>query len=167
MKKTILAIVAAMTMSTSVMAQENNQRRNFDPAAMAKQRTEMMAKEYGLDEKQSKELLTLNTEFAGKMPMMGRGNRGGGRPGDRMRGNGPRPEHRDSMSRGGGNRQGGNRQGFGGNRMSREEMEKAMKEYDEGLKKIMTDDQYKKYKADEEKRRSEMRNRQGGERRQR
>ncbi len=155
MKKTILAIAAAIMMSANVMAQENNGNNGFRPRMnkdeMAKQRTERMVKEYGLDEKQSKELQTLNAQYAEKMaPMMGRGMRGG-RPGGRgdMR-DGKRPERRDSAMRG------QHRPPMDGSQMmKREDFEKIRKDYDEGVKKIMTDEQYKKYKANEEQRRKQ------------
>ena len=126
MKKTFLALAAAMMMSVSMMAQDQQapQRRQFDPAEMAKQRTEMMVKEYELNEEQAKKLLDLNTQYADKMPMMGpRGGQRGERP---QAGERQRPQRPDST------RQGQQRPGRGeGPRMNREEMQKQMEAYNE------------------------------------
>ena len=145
MKKSILAIAAAIMMSTSVMAQDqpSRQRRQFDPAEMAKQRTEMMVREYGLNEDQSAKLLDLNTRYADKMPMMmGRGPRGGQR-GQRPQTGDQRPQRPDTV------RQGGERPRP---QMSREEMQKQMEAYNAELKNIMTEEQFQKYQDDQKRR---------------
>lgn len=143
MKKTILLLVAAFTM-TGAMAQDNQGERRegrFD-------RTEMMVKEYGLNETQAAQLKELNAKypelqrFGGRVPR-GRRPMMGGQNGQFDGNNGasaqPRPE-----------------------RPSREDMEKMMAErrqkqeaYDKELKGIMTEDQFNAY----QKRREEMRNR--------
>lgn len=154
MKKMVLALIAAMTMATSMMAQDDNQqnreRRQFDPVEMMKQRTEQMVKDYGLNEEQAKQLAELNTQFAGKM-RQGRGFRPGGdrgprpggdrgqRPGRRERMNTPQPDSaKVSAERPALN-------GF-------ERMREAREAYDKELQKIMTEEQYNAYKADEAKR---------------
>ncbi len=176
MKKTILAIAAVMMMSVNMMAQDADQKapqnleqkvsqqRQFDQAEMSKQRTEQMAKEYGLNEEQTKQLLTLNTEYAGKLPMMmGRGPRGGQfgerpqaeriRPqGERMRPQGERRrmERPDSARQGGDRRMRGQRP-----MMNREEMMKNMEAYNGELKKIMTPEQFEKYTENTKRRMQE------------
>ena len=153
MKKTILAIAAAVMMSANVMAQNDDQQapqpRQFDPAEMVKQRTEQMVKEYGLDEEQSKKLLDLNTSFYGKMPMMG--GRGGQRGpwGQRPQAGEQRPQQRPDTLRQGPRPQRGERP-----QMNREEMQKQMEAYNTELEKIMTAEQYQKYKEDQQKRMS-------------
>ena len=162
MKKMMMAIAAAMMMSTGVMAQDGPQPgdrgpRRFDPAEMMKQRTERMVQEYGLNEEQAQKLLALNTDFAEKMPMMGRGHRGGmrgGRPqaGERQR---DRQEPADTTMR----------PAPRGDRpqMSREEMEKVFEDYNAGIEKIFTAEQFKKYKENMEQRRPQgPRGRRGG-----
>ena len=68
MKKTILAIAAAVMMSANVMAQNDDQQapqpRQFDPAEMVKQRTEQMVNRYGLSKKQAKQVYEINEKLA-------------------------------------------------------------------------------------------------------
>ena len=70
MKKMILALVALMTM-TAAQAQDDNkqrgERRQFDRTEMVKQRTDDVAKKYGLTKEQADKLLELNTKYADKM----------------------------------------------------------------------------------------------------
>jgi hypothetical protein len=144
MKKTILLLVAAFTM-TSAMAQDNQGERK---EGMRPDRTEMMVKEYGLNETQAAKLKELNDKYPELQRFGGRGRRG----------------HRPMM--------GGPRGQMDGNtgasaqqrpeRPSREDMEKMMNErrqkqeaYDKELKGIMTEDQFNAY----QKKREEMRNR--------
>ena len=166
MKRMILALVAIMTM-TAAMAQGDNQqgrreRRQFDRAEMIKNRTDDAVKKYGLNEQQAAKLLELNTKYADTMgPRMG-GRRGGGQGGMRPRPNfgdnngegaqpGQRPEMTDEMR--------------AQMEKMRKEREEARKKYDEELQTIMTADQYKAYKADEEARQQQFGRRQGGRRR--
>lgn len=156
MKKSILAIIATVTLSTSVMAQSENgndrPRRQMDRTEMVKLQTERMVKEYGLNETQAAKLQELNTSFADKMPRMGGGQRGGGMQ---------RPRNF------GGNN-GAAAQGERPQRPSQEEMEARMKEmranqeaYEAGLKEILTEEQFAKYQ-EESKRRQEQFGRRGG-----
>lgn len=64
----------AVVMFSVASAQDNNQRQGNrpDPSQMAQRMTEMMASRYGLDDNQKTNLLKLNTDYAGKLPMMGR-----------------------------------------------------------------------------------------------
>ena len=153
----------AVAFSSSAMAQEDNREvRRMDPNEMAKRRTEMMAERYGLNEAQKEKLIELNVKFAEAMPM-----RPGGDPSRRM---GPPPGGDQSRRMGpppGANRQdaqqgqennnrpearpdqrGGRGPGFGGPRFDPEKM----KEYEEGLKEILTPEQYEKYQADRQNR---------------
>lgn len=167
MKTTILAIAAAMMMSATAMAQNEQaqgQPRQFDRAAMMKARTEQMVKDYGLNEEQAKKLETLNTEFAEKMPMM-RGMRGQGQRPQGQAGQGQRPERgqgqagqgqRPQRQQGDSIRRGQRGQGQG-QQMNFEEMRKNMEAYNAELQKIMTEEQYNKY-------RESFRNRMGGQR---
>lgn len=150
MKKTLLTLVMALVMTSVAFAQDNNNQRRQgqrpDPEQMVQAMTDRMATTYGLNDTQKASLLQLNKEYVSKLPRMG-GPRGG-RPGGRQgfgggRPNGDRPQQVE-----------GQRQ-----RPSQEEMEKRRKEveatqeaYNAGLKKIFTDEQYKKFTADQQKR---------------
>ena len=158
MKKVILALVAVMTM-TAAQAQDGNrqrgERRQFDRTEMLKNRTDEVAKKYGLTKEQADKLLELNTKYADKMGgRMGgpRGRRPGARPGGFGGGqnNGQRPELTEEQKQ--------------QMEAARKEREEAMKQYDEELQKIMTPEQYESYKAVEAKRRQEG-GRRGGPRR--
>ena len=143
MKKMVFAIMTALTISMSAMAQDANQegtpqRRQFDPKEMIQRRTDGVVKRYGLNEEQAKKLLDLNTRFADKMGPRGnmqRPPRQGNRP-DSMAGNRHRGER---PQRGQGGPMGGP--------MS-EEMQKNMEAYNAELKTIMTEEQYKAYTED-------------------
>lgn len=136
-----MTLAAALFISSAALAQEKNDNRKQE---MIKHRTERTAKAYGLNDKQAKELLDLNTKYADMMRPMhrhgGPGHHGmGGRrpePPKDMNGEKPEPPRGDRKE-------------------MREKMEKDMKAYDEELQKIMTPEQYKSYKADMEKRRME------------
>ena len=158
MKKTILAIAAAMMMSANMMAQNTEVQQPRQPQQMArtemiKQRTEMTAKEYGLNEEQSAKLLELNTQYADKIPMMGgpRGQRG------------QRPQAGEQRQR---PQQDGQAEGQRGQRgqrpqMNFEEMRKNMEEYNAELQKIMTPEQYQKYQQAQQQRMQRMQQRGG------
>lgn len=61
MKKLLLLLVAAFTMSSVAMAQGPGQ---MDPEQMAKFMTERMVEQYGLDEAQQAKITAANLEFA-------------------------------------------------------------------------------------------------------
>ena len=136
MRKFIVSIflIAAVSINASAQNEQGGNRRpRMDRTEWAKRRTERMVQKYGLNEKQAEALLALNEK---QMP----------------RGNGQRPERRDSAKAPRpdgprGPRPGGNWQ----------EMQK---QYNEELQKIMTADQFKAYMEDMEKRRQERQNRQ-------
>ncbi len=160
MKKTILAIAAALMMSVNMTAQENtaenkNERQRPDMTEMVKHRTDETAKKYGLNEEQTAKLLELNTKYMGQMgPRRGGMREGRGMRPDSMRHQrqrpegemkeGQRPNARPEM-RGQHPERRGDRQGFRRN----------MEEYNNELKKIMTEEQYKAYQEDMEKRMKE------------
>ena len=148
MKKTILGLMAAFMIGATAMAQSQA----TDNTERIQKRTEYVAKKYGLDDSQTKKLLELNTKYADVMAprMAPRGGRRGGRAmGQRPRGGNGFPQmRRDSTAR--------RPQMTEGQRAKFEERRKQMEEqrnaYDKELQAIMTEDQYKNYKADIEKR---------------
>lgn len=145
MKKIVLALAAALMMSTSMQAQENNdnrERRQYDPEKMVEKRTEQTVKAYNLNEKQAAQLLELNKKYMGKMGH--RPNRMGRPDGNHKRPEG-QPQAKRDTTKAPRMHQGGDRKQFMEN----------MKAYDEELQKIMTEEQYKAYKADMEKRRQQ------------
>ena len=133
----------------------------MDRTEMIKQRTDNAVQKYGLSSEQAAKLLELNTKYADTMgPGMGMGGRRGGGQGGAQR---PRPNF------GGG--QGGAQQGQRPEMTEemraqmekmRKEREESQKKYDEELQTIMTPDQYKAYKADQEEMRRNFGNRRGG-----
>ena len=138
-----MALVAAFTVSVAAMAQDQAQegKREFkkmDPTEMVKHRTDGMVKKYGLNEQQAKQLLELNTKFAGKM---------GPRAGMKRMGR-PDGAARDSVRK---MKPKGERQ-MKARREIPEEMKKQMEAYDTELKQILTEEQYSTYKEDMKKR---------------
>ena len=137
MRKFLVSIFLIVAVSISASAQNEqggNRRPHMDRTEWVKKRTERMVQKYGLNEKQAEALLALNEK---QMP----------------RGNGPRPERRDSARAPRPDGQRGPRPG--GN------WQELQKQYNEELQKIMTADQFKTYMEDMEKRRQERQNRQG------
>lgn len=139
MKAKIWALAAMLMISASTFAQQENGERKAPPSKeeMAQRMTDRMVNRYGLDDTQKTALLKLNQEWAGKMQPGPRG----GRPGMGR----PSREQADTAR---------------AKRPSREEMEKRGEEmkanreaYNAELKKILTDEQYKKYTDDEKNRR--------------
>lgn len=143
MKKMILAFVALISMTAAQAQDDNNGKRperpQMDRTEMVKHRTDDTVKKYGLDSNQAAKLLELNTKYADKM---GRGF--GGRPGGfgGQRGQRPqRPEMTEEMKQ--------------QMEAKRKEQAEAMKQYDAELQTILTPEQYKTYKEDQEKRMKE------------
>ncbi|MBR6866965.1 MAG: DUF4890 domain-containing protein [Prevotella sp.] len=143
MKKMILAFVALISMTAAQAQDDNNGKRperpQMDRTEMVKHRTDDTVKKYGLDSNQAAKLLELNTKYADKM---GRGF--GGRPGSfgGQRGQRPqRPEMTEEMKQ--------------QMEAQRKEQAEAMKQYDAELQTILTPEQYKTYKEDQEKRMKE------------
>ncbi len=155
MKRIMMILMAAMMISSSAIAQEERQgsrpEKKFDKTEMAKHRTDRMVKDYGLNDKQAKQLLELNSKYVEKMrPHGGRphhGHKGGPRPprdGKDVKGQRPEPP-KD------GKRMAPPKEGK--HLEHHKKMEETMKAYDAELKKIMTEDQFKVYQADMQKRR--------------
>ena len=147
-----MAIAAAVMMSSTMLAQENKpegrpEMKRGDRTEMMKKRTEETVQRYGLNEEQAAKLLELNTRYAEKMgprgPRMGR--QQGQRP-DSMKQRKPKGEMKEAPQNG--ERKPEMRGNF-------EEMRKNMEAYDAELQKIMTEEQFKAYKADQEKRMKE------------
>lgn len=143
MKKMIFAFVALISMTAAQAQDDNNGKRperpQMDRTEMVKHRTDDTVKKYGLDSNQAAKLLELNTKYADKM---GRGF--GGRPGGfgGQRGQRPqRPEMTEEMKQ--------------QMEAQRKEQAEAMKQYDAELQTILTPEQYKTYKEDQEKRMKE------------
>ena len=169
MKKTILTLAVALFLGSTANAQDNQdrpQRPRMDRQELTQRRTDMMVKQYGLNDQQAKQLLELNTEFAKKMGPGSFGPRPAGGPRPRRNFNGERPNGAvDSMRP-------PMPQGFNGQNgrpnMSNEEMQKrraqreeTQKAYQAELQKIMTAEQFSQYQADEANRR-QMGPRRGG-----
>lgn len=151
MKKVLMIAALAVAFSSSAMAQEDNtEGRRMDSNEMAKRRTEMMVEKYGLNDAQKEKLLELNTKFALPMPMGPGGGPGrhmgpppgaNGQEAQQGQENNNRPEARPGQ-------RGGRGPGFGRPQFDPEKM----KEYEAGLKEIMTPEQYEKYQTDRQNR---------------
>ena len=143
MKKIMMTMVALLTMTAAVAQNSDNQseRREFKKPT-PEQMTEFMTKGLELNDKQKKEVLELNKEYEGVvgMPM--------------MRHRGPRPEAAPDAANKGDKKadrkpRADRRQRPEMTEEQKADMAKRMekrKEYDEKLKKILSDDQYEKYK---------------------
>ena len=145
MKQMIMTLMAAVMVSTAAVAQDKDCNKpsedNNRKQEMVKHRTDKMVEDYQLNDKQAKKLLELNTAYADKMRPPHHGHHGphgmrGQRPEppkDEMKGERPEPPKGDRQDR-------------------RKEMAETMKAYDAELQKIMTTEQYEKYKADMQQR---------------
>ena len=147
MKQIVMTIVAAVMFSSAAMAQD--QEKGKKKEEMIKHRTEMMVKNYNLDDKQAKELLELNTKYADKMRPRHHGPHGHHHGMKVERPEPPKgecPEHPKDDKK------------CECQKPFKEEMKtkhkermESMKAYDAELQKIQTPDQYKSYQADKEK----------------
>ena len=158
MKQMIMTLLAAVMVSTAAVAQDKDCNKpsedNNRKQEMVKHRTDKMVEDYQLNDKQAKKLLELNTAYADKMRPPHHGHHGphgmrGQRPEppkDEMKGERPEPPKADMK---------GERPEppKGDREEHRKEMAETMKAYDAELKKIMTEDQFKVYQADMQKRR--------------
>lgn len=141
-----MTLLAAVMVSTAAVAQDKDSNKpsvdNNRKQEMVKHRTDKMVEDYQLNDKQAKKLLELNTEYADMMRPPHHSHHGphgmrGQRPEppkDDMKGERPEPPKGDRQDR-------------------REKMMETMKAYDAELQKIMTPEQYEKYKADQQQRR--------------
>lgn len=150
MRRMLMAVAAAIMMSSAAMAQKNDSLKvkKLDKTEMIQKRTEMLVKKYGLDEEQSKKLQELNTKYADSlrfaMPMRSdRRAEAFKRSADNIR-----KVKRDSIS--GTPEKMAERQKPQMNR-GRRVMTGAMKNYNAELKTIMTEEQYQKYTEDMQK----------------
>lgn len=153
MKKFVLTIAVALLLGMSANAQDDNnrqERQRFDQTEMIKKRTEQTAKQYDLDETQTAKLLELNTKYSQTM-FRGMGQRGG----QGMR-QGQRSQRQGQM---GGQRRQMTDEQRAEFQKRREEMQKQMEAYNTELKSIMTEEQYKKYQDDMQKRMQRFGNR--------
>lgn len=157
-----MALAAAIMMSSAAMAQTKDsvKVRKFDKTEMAKKRTAMTVKRYGLNSEQAAKLLELNTQYADSMNM------GMAHPGARnmqrfARTNDRRmaTAKRDSMTKVPMKKAEGSMKKMEGSmrmvkgqpvksRDFRSNAAKVMESYNAKLKEIMTEEQYKKYTED-------------------
>lgn len=120
-----------------------------DPKEMAEKRTKDMVEKYALSTEQAAKVKALNEKYMSQMGGRGRGGNRGHRPGMQ---NGQRPERPqgdmrpDSLS---------NR----GNGKGMRQRGERMKQYNEELRTILNEAQYKAYEADQEKMMKERRER--------
>lgn len=158
MKKIIMALTATVILSAPAMAQNDQNQdhhKRMDKAEMVQHHTNRMVKDYGLNDQQAKQLLDLNTEYAGKLPMgLGRrfaqGHHGKGFQGrNRMQGDSLKKQVDGTTAATAQQRP----------HLSKEEMDKRhaemkaqREEYDKKLSTIMTDEQFKKYQESVSKR---------------
>ena len=149
MKQMIMTLLAAVMVSTAAVAQDKDSNKpsvdNNRKQEMVKHRTDRMVEDYQLNDKQAKKLLELNTEYADMMRPRHHGHHGHHGP-HGMRGERPEPPKADMK---------GERPEppKGDREEHRKEMAETMKAYDAELQKIMTKEQYEKYKADMQQRR--------------
>jgi hypothetical protein len=149
MKKIVMTMVALLTM-TAAVAQDNNsenrQRREFKKPT-PEEMTTRMTESLKLDDKQQKKVLELNKEYENVLggPGMGRGFGRGQR--------GPRPDGQTGASQNNNNQQRPERpQMTEEQRAKMQQMMEKRQEYDKKLKEILTDDQYKTYQEQNQRR---------------
>jgi hypothetical protein len=149
MKKIVMTMVALLTM-TAAVAQDNNsenrQRREFKKPT-PEEMTTRMTESLKLDDKQQKKVLELNKEYENVLggPGMGRGFGRGQR--------GPRPDGQTGASQNNNNQQRPERpQMTEEQRAKMQQMMEKRQEYDKKLKEILTDDQYKTYQKQNQRR---------------
>jgi hypothetical protein len=149
MKKIVMTMVALLTM-TAAVAQDNNsenrQRREFKKPT-PEEMTTRMTESLKLDDKQQKKVLELNKEYENVLggPRMGRGFGRGQR--------GPRPDGQTGASQNNNNQQRPERpQMTEEQRAKMQQMMEKRQEYDKKLKEILTDDQYKTYQKQNQRR---------------
>ena len=165
MKRILLFTVAALMITTSLAAQENGDgrrqhRERPDEATMIKMRTERMAQQLGLDETQTAKLLELNQKYPNAM-MGGPGGPGG--PGMRRPAREPRNDQNVTDDNTGGKkakkakkakRAEGDDNGNVKNARedSMNEMKATMEAYENELKGILTEEQFKTWQENRNRR---------------
>ena len=120
----------AVAMIATAQAQDTNEksRKRMDPSEMIQKRTQEMTEKYALSTEQAEKVKALNEKYMGQM-----GPRGGQRPPQMKDGERPEPPKDGERPQGG-------HRGHGGPDMTK---------YNEELKTILNDTQYKAYEADE------------------
>lgn len=150
MKKIVMTMVALLTM-TAAVAQDNNsenrQRREFKKPT-PEEMTTRMTESLKLDDKQQKKVLELNKEYENVLggPGMGRGFGRGQR--------GPRPDGQTGASQNNNNQQQRPErpQMTEEQRAKMQQMMEKRQEYNKKLKEILTEDQYKTYQEQNQRR---------------
>ena len=141
MKQFMMTLLAAVMVSTAVVAQDKKDNQSLQDnnrkQEMAKHHTDRLVKDYQLNDKQAKQLLELNTRYADKMrPHHPRHHGPHG-----MKGRRPEPPKGDT--------DGQRPEPPKGDRQDRrKEMDETMKAYETELQKIMTPEQFNRYQAD-------------------
>ena len=153
----IMTLLAAVMVSTAAIAQDKDSNKpsmdNNRKQEMVKHRTDRMVKDYQLNDTQAKKLLALNTEYADKMRPRHHGPHGYHGP-HGMRGERPEPPKADMKGERPEPPKGDRPEPPKADRQEHhKEMAETMKAYDAELQKIMTKEQYEKYKADMQQRR--------------
>ena len=149
MKKIVMTMVALLTM-TAAVAQDNNSENRQRPEFKKPTPEEManrMAESLKLDENQQKKVLELNKEYESVLagPGMGRGFGRGQR--------GPRPDGQTGASQQNNQQQRPERpQMTEEQRAQFQQMMEKRQEYDKKLKEILTEDQYKTYQEQNQRR---------------
>ena len=152
MKKLFIMALATVLMGSTAMAQENNsekkEKMNANRTEMIKKRTEATAKRYGLDEAQTARLLQVNIQYADQMGPRAfgmQGRRPGGMHPQMMGGAKQRPEMKTGKEL--------TEEQKAKREERRQKMGKDMNAYNDSLRAIFTEDQYKAYTDDLNKRR--------------
>ena len=148
MNQIVIAMIAAVMMSSAAFAQDNQEKKHRDgkrpdKTEMIKHRTDRVVEKYKLDDKQAAQLLELNTKYADKM-----GGPRGRHHGRHGRPHGMKPGEKPDANTGATPQREKNREEFEKMRKEREANRKA---YDAELQKIMNADQYKAYQDDMKK----------------
>lgn len=142
MKKTVCFMALMLAVCSACVKAQNEERPQgerpkMDKTEMAQKRTDEMAKQYGLSEKQTKKLLEVNKEYAEKMRPMGRPPR--------------RPDNGQSTDNQVERKQPLERPNNGNMDDMRKKMDSEREAYNAKVKKIMTDEQYSKFEQDQKK----------------
>lgn len=148
MKKILISMVAVMMMAMSANAQCCNCKgcNNKKKGDRVEMRTNKMVERYGLDKKQAKKLLSLNKEYKDFLSKPGRHPKAG-KPG--MRHAKPQTQESDAQTSVT-PKPHVHKMPVKPERMK--EIEQKQQEYDSKLEKIMTSDQFAKYKEDKQRR---------------
>ena len=162
MKKIVMTMVALLTMTAAVAQNnENGQRPEFKKPT-PEEMTNRMAENLKLDDKQKSKVLALNKEYESVLggPGMGRGfGRGMGR--------GPRPDGETGASQNNDQQRPQRPQMTEEQRAQMQQMMEKRQEYDKKLKEVLTDEQYKTYQEQNQRRGFGRRGGFGGQRGQR